>query len=248
MAKGEASEFEKEVVEAAIAELVIANRILAREDVIDDFGHVSIRHPLRPDRFFLSRSRSPEIVSRDDIMEFTLEGELIGEDPRAPYKERFIHGAIYKDRTDVMSVTHHHARAVLPFTMTDMPLRPIFHMASVIGKQIDCWDSQDEFGDTSMLVDTMDMGHSLSRALGENNVVLLRGHGSVCAAKSLKTVCMISIYLKENAELILKTLPVGEPKYLTDGEIEMTNAVLTGEMPTRRAWDYWKARAGFAGL
>jgi len=248
MSSNKTATFEANMVEATLSELVIANRILAREGVIDDFGHVSVRHPLHPNRYFLSRSRSPEIVSREDIMEFTLEGELISDDPRSPYRERPIHGAIYIDRPDVNAVTHHHARAVLPFTMGSMPLRPIFHMASVIGKQINCWDSQDEFGDTGMLVDTMAMGHSLSRALGNNNVALLRGHGSICAAPSLQQVCMVSIYLKENAEIILKSLPLGDLKYLSEGEIDMTNEILTGDMPLKRAWDYWKARAGFAGL
>ena len=111
-----------EVIEAALTQLVMANRILAREDIIDGFGHVSVRHPLHRDRYFLSRSRSPEVVTRDDIMEFTLDGEQISNDPRNPYKERHIHGAIFKDRPDVNAVTHHHARAVLPFTMGHLDL------------------------------------------------------------------------------------------------------------------------------
>lgn len=238
----------QDVTEAALTQLVIANRILAREDIIDDFGHVSIRHPLNPERYLLSRSRSPEVVTRDDIMEFTLEGELIGDDPRRPYAERHIHGAIYKDRPDVHSVTHHHARSVLPFTMLDISLRPMFHMASVIGAEIPKWDSQDEFGDTRMIVDSMEMAHSLNRALGQNRVALLRGHGAICAAPNLKAAVMISIALRDNAELIQATRPMGEITYLTDGEIEKTSELLLGAMPMARAWDYWVARAGFGGL
>lgn len=236
------------VLDDALTQLVLANRILAREDVIDDFGHVSLRNPINPERYFISRSRSPEVVTRGDLMEFTLDGELIGEDPRRPYAERHIHGAIYKDRPDVNAVTHHHARSVLPFTMTDVSLRPMFHMASVIGKHIGTWDSQDEFGDTNMLVDSMPMGHSLSRALGQNRVALLRGHGCVCAGSSLKAVIMISIGLRDNAELIQATRQMGEITYLTDGEIEQSSAMLLSDMPLARAWDYWVARAGYAGL
>ena len=239
---------ETDVVEAALTSLVIANRILAREDIIDNFGHVSVRHPLKPERYFLSRSRSPEIVTRDDIMEFTLEGEQVSHDHRKPYSERHIHGAIYQDRPDVNAVTHHHARPVIPFTMCDVPLRPMFHMASVIGKQIETWDSQDEFGDTNMLVDSMGMGHSLARALGQNRVALLRGHGCVCAASDIRAVAMISIGLRDNAALIQSTLPLGKVTYLTDGEIDKTSDMLLGAMPLARAWDYWVARAGFSGL
>jgi HCOMODA/2-hydroxy-3-carboxy-muconic semialdehyde decarboxylase len=238
----------KDVVEHAVTQLVLANRILARENIIDDFGHVSIRHPLDPERYFISRSRSPANVTRDDILEFTLDGELVGNDPRRPYAERHIHGAIYRDRPDVNSVTHHHARSVVPFTMSDVSLRPMFHMASVIGKEFGRWDSQDEFGDTNMLVDTMEMGRSLSGALGGNRVALLRGHGCVCAAESIKAVIMISIGLRDNAELIQETRQLGEVKYLTDGEIDKSSKMLLGELALDRAWDYWLARAGFAGL
>jgi ribulose-5-phosphate 4-epimerase/fuculose-1-phosphate aldolase len=237
-----------EVIETVLTQLVMANRILAREDIIDGFGHVSVRHPLHRDRYFLSRSRSPEVVTRDDIMEFTLDGEQVSNDPRNPYKERHIHGAIYKDRPHVNAVTHHHARAVLPFTMVDIPLRPMFHMASVIGTEVPIWDSRDEFGDTNMLVDTMEMGHSLARKLGKCSAVLLRGHGAVCVASNLKSVVMIAIGLRDNAALIQSTLALGKVKYLTDGEIEKSSKMLLEAIPLARAWDYWVARAGYGGL
>lgn len=239
---------ENAALDAALTELVIANRILAREDIIDNFGHVSIRSPLNPERYFISRSRSPELVTRDDIMEFTLEGEQVSKDPRSPYAERHIHGAIYKDRPDVNAVTHHHARSIIPFTMNDVSLRPMFHMTAVIGPEIETWDSQDEFGDTNMLVDTMPMGHSLARALGNNRVALLRGHGCICVADSIKAVVMVSIGLRDNAALVQSTRQLGEIKYLTDGEIEKTSAKLLSPMPLTRAWDYWVQRAGYAGL
>ncbi|WP_158871425.1 class II aldolase/adducin family protein [Antarcticirhabdus aurantiaca] len=239
---------DQDQIEATLTSLVLANRILARENVIDSFGHVSVRHPLHPGRYLLSRSRSPELVARDDIMEFTLEGYQVGSDPRAPYAERHIHGAIYKDRPDVNAVTHHHARSVLPFTMCDVSLRPMFHMASVIGAEVPVWDSQSEFGDTNMLVDSMEMGHSLCRTLASNRVALLRGHGAVCAAADLKSVVMISVGLRDNAELIQTTRQMGKVTYLTDGEIEMAGSMLLSPMPLTRAWDYWTARAGFGGM
>lgn len=242
------TEREAALVAHGVRELVLANRILAREGVIDDFGHVSLRHPLRPDRFLLARSRSPEVVTAEDILEFDLDGRLIGDDPRRPYLERFIHGAVYAARPDVQAVTHHHARAVIPFTVTDVPLRPVFHMGAVMGPEAPVWDSQPEFGDTRMILDTLEMGQSLARALEHRRVVLLRGHGAVCAAASLRAVCMISVHMKSNAELLLQALPLGAPTYLTPGEVEQTGAMLLSEVPLARAWAYWTARAGFAGL
>ncbi|MCB1387777.1 MAG: class II aldolase/adducin family protein [Rhodobacteraceae bacterium] len=241
-------EHDAAVREHALTQLVLANRILARENVIDDFGHVSLRNPLNPERYFISRSRSPVNVTRGDLMEFTLEGELVGDDPRRPYAERHIHGAIYKDRPDVNAVTHHHARSVVPFTVNRISLRPMFHMSAVIGKEVGYWDSLDEFGDTNMLVDSMAMGHSLSRALGQNRVALLRGHGCVCAAHDLKAVIMVSIGLRDNAELIQATRLMSDIVYLTDGEIEKAGNMMLGDLALARAWDYWLARAGYAGL
>jgi ribulose-5-phosphate 4-epimerase/fuculose-1-phosphate aldolase len=229
-------------------ELVMANRILAREGVIDDYGHVSVRHPVDPSRFFLSRSRSPELVDLDDIMEFHLDGSPVEPATRQMYSERVIHGAIFSARPDVNAVTHHHARAVLPFTNTPTPLKPIFHMGSVIGPTIPVWESRDEFGDTNMLVDTLEKGHSLARALADNSCALLRGHGAVCVGASLKAACFVSIYLKENAQLVLDTLPLGQPTYLSDEETRMTAEMLLSPRIIQRFWDYRLARAGFKGL
>jgi ribulose-5-phosphate 4-epimerase/fuculose-1-phosphate aldolase len=243
---------EEPVTDSAVADvlhqLVIANRLLAREDVIDDFGHVSVRHPENPQRYFLSRSRSPEIVVREDIIEFTLEGEPIELNGRPMYRERALHGAVYMARPDVNAVTHHHARSVLPFSLTGKKLRPAFHMASVIGHEVPVWDSRPEFGDTNMLIETIPQGQSMARAMGQERCVLLRGHGATCSGTSLREVVFVSIYLKENAELVLNTLPLGEPDYLSAGEIDQTRAMLLSDMPQTRAWDYRAARAGFRGL
>ena len=238
--------------DAAIADtlnqLVIANRILAREDVIDDFGHVSVRNPNDPGRYFLSCSRSPEIVTRNDIMEFTLDGEAIEANGRTPYRERVIHGAVYMARPDVASVTHHHARAVLPFAGGPVRLRPVFHVGAVIGHEIPVWDSQAEFGDTNMLIETMPQGQSMARAMGQERCVLIRSHGATCAGQTLREAVFVSIYLKENAEAQLRMMQLGEPTFLTPGEIDRCRDMLLSEMPQNRTWDYRVARAGFRGL
>jgi ribulose-5-phosphate 4-epimerase/fuculose-1-phosphate aldolase len=237
-----------DVVTSAIGQLVMANRILANEGVIDDFGHISLRHPLRSDRYFLSCSRSPELVTRADIMEFTLDGEPIDAQGRSPYRERVIHGATYAARPDVMSVAHHHARSVLPFAMNGLKLRPVFHMGAILGREVPVWDSRNEFGDTNMLVETAAQGRSMAAALGQGRCVLLRAHGATCVGASLQETTFVSIYMKENADLQLRMLPLGEPTYLSPGEIEQASAMLLSPLPARRTWEYRKARAGFADL
>lgn len=240
---------ESSLIDLAVQQLVIANRILAREEVIDDFGHVSVRHPVDPERYFLSRSRSPGLVTREDICEFALDGEPVADlGGRRPYAERHIHGAIYAARPDVRSVSHHHARAVLPFTVSKVPLRPVFHMASVIGRHLPVWDSQDAFGDTNMLVDSYAMGQSLARTLADHTVVLMARHGASVAAGSIKDCVFTSIYLKENAEVLLRALPLGEIGYLSDGEIERTATMLRSPLAQDRAWQYYLKRSGYEGL
>jgi HCOMODA/2-hydroxy-3-carboxy-muconic semialdehyde decarboxylase len=237
-----------DAVAVALQELVLANRIMAREGVIDDFGHVSVRHPTNPEHYFLSCSRSPELVTRDDLMEFTLEGEPVDRRGRSIYRERVIHGALYQARPDVNAVVHHHAPEILPFTITDLKLRPASHLSSVIGHEVPVWDSQDEFGDTNMLVETADQGESLARAQGQNACVLLRGHGANCVARNLRAVVFIAIVMRDNALLLLRSLPFGEPIYLTPGEISRTGAMQLEDSPLQRSWDYRVARAGFRGI
>src|SRR6267142_1488526 len=171
---------------AALDELVTANRILAREGVVDAFGHVSIRHPGVPDRYVMSRARAPECIEAGDVMEFTLDGAAIDPGGRQAYAERFIHGGVYESRPEIQAVVHHHSPSVIPFGVTGTPLRPVMHMCASIGTDVPIWDSRTTFGDTNLLVTNMDMARDLAAALGNRAVALMRGHGCVVAGRSLR--------------------------------------------------------------
>src|SRR5262249_39530934 len=133
-------------------ELVTANRILAREGIVDSFGHVSVRDPGAADHYVMSRARAPECIEIDDLMSFTLDGRPVDPAGRKGYAERFIHGAIYEARPDVHAVVHHHSPAVIPFGVTGRPLRPLMHMCASMGTDLPIWDSRTRFGDTNLLV------------------------------------------------------------------------------------------------
>ena len=225
-------------------DLVTANRILAREEVVDAFGHVSIRHPERADRYILSQSRAPELVDTPDLMEYTLEGEPLDQRDRPMYSERPIHGGVYEARPDVMAVVHNHSPAVLPFGVTGVPLRPMSHMAAVVGEPVPVWDIRDNFSNTSLLVTTMEQGRDLAATLGTNRAALMRGHGCVVVGSTLKEAIMRSVYLQTNARLLLASLPLGEVKYLSSSEIELMTQSLSRPSSIARAWEYWAARAG----
>src|SRR3546814_14447667 len=146
-----------------IGHLVIANRALAQENVVDAYGHVSVRHPHRPDRFFIARSLAPELVTREDIVELDLSGEPVATEDRALYLERFIHAGVYAARPDVNAVVHAHAEATLPYCVCPaVPLRPNHHSRSFIGSHVPLWDIADEFGDTNLLV--ADLPHCANSA------------------------------------------------------------------------------------
>lgn len=231
-------------VKEALEELQTANRLLAHEQVLDGFGHISIRHPERPDRFFLSRSRSPELITVDDLMEFDLDCKPIDQRGRAMYGERPIHGAIYKTRSDVNAVIHHHAPPVLPFTFTKEKLRPVFHMGGVMGREVPSWDIRTKFGDTDLLVVTMDQGLDMARALGKARVLLMRRHGCTVVGTSLKQAVFTAVYTVDNAKLQLAGRQFGELEYLSDGEIDESGGLLTMPIAMDRAWEYWCRRCG----
>lgn len=223
-------------------ELVTANHILAHEGVLDSFGHVSVRHPTDPNRYFLSRARAPERVTESDIMEFTLEGKSVGAEPGKPYSERFIHGSVYEARPDVMSVVHNHSANVVPFSVSKKwRLRPIMHMCGPIGGDIPNWDIRTKFGDTNLLVTSMDMGRDMARTLGDRPVSLMRGHGCIVTGSSIRASVFTSIYMEINAEMLFKALSLGDVEYLSDGEIAAIAKGRAG-FTFERGWENWCAR------
>jgi ribulose-5-phosphate 4-epimerase/fuculose-1-phosphate aldolase len=226
-----------------IEELVTANRILANEGIVDSFGHVSVRHPERKDRYLLSRARAPERIEAADIMEFTLDGDPIEAKGRRPYLERFIHGAIYKARPDVVSVVHNHSPSTIPFGITGKKMKPLLHMCASIGHSVPLWDSHDKFGDTALLVSDMKMGRDLAKLLGKGRTALMRGHGAVVAGFSIRHAVYVSIYLELNAKLQMQAMPMGKIKFLYKGEVDAVIA-RTGPYGINRAWENWCGRAG----
>jgi HCOMODA/2-hydroxy-3-carboxy-muconic semialdehyde decarboxylase len=229
-------------------DLVIANRILAYEDVVDGYGHVSVRNPGNASHFYMSHSLAPSLVTQEDIVEHDLEGNAVSPETRPLYLERFIHAAVYEARPDVTAVVHAHAEAVLPYGIaTGTPLRPVIHSGSFIGPYVPVWNIAARFGDTNLLVTNMDQGRDLAQTLGGNNVALMRGHGFVAAARSLIEVVRVSVYLPRNARVLTTALVLGgEITSLSPGEIEGRNQEAYGPYSTAtwRAWEYWANRCG----
>lgn len=231
-----------------VAQLVLANRILANEGVLDSFGHVTARHPDDPQRYLMARSRSADDVEAGDIIEFTLDSRPVDPAITVPFGERVIHGAIYAARPDVKAVCHHHARAVLPFCISGVALVPVDHVGASMGAIVPFWDQRDEFGDTSLIVGTPDEGASLARALGPHWVVLMRRHGATVAGRSLPELVYRAIHCCRNAELQQQASALGAVGAMTLGEIDKAGAFNLTERPVMRAWRYWARRAARSEL
>ncbi len=229
-------------------QLIVTTRIMANEEVLDAFGHVSVRHPHDPKRYFISRHRAPELVELSDLIEMDLDSKPVRPTEARLYSERVIHGEIYKARPDVNAVVHHHAHAVLPYAISGREMVPVFHLGSVLGSKVPFWDQRDEFGDTNMLVVKPEEGASLARALGPHSIVLMRRHGATVAGTDLRQLAFRTVFSCHNAKLQSQAIAHGHVDQLSPGEQKITEAGQLSPMPIQRAWDYWVRQIEKAGL
>ncbi|MDP3256996.1 class II aldolase/adducin family protein [Bosea sp. (in: a-proteobacteria)] len=225
--------------EFCVAEIVQASRILARETILDSFGHVSARHPDVASRYLMPRVRAAELVTAEDVLEFDLDDSLVSQAPSRIFAERSIHGAIYRARPDVMAVCHHHAPSLMPFCTSDAKLVPVFHLGATMGQVVPLWDSQDEFGDTNLIVSTREQGDSLARTLASNWTVLMRGHGATVAGRSVRELVFRSIYGARNAEVQWTAAQIGTVRSLTANEAAAAGDFNLTPFAMDRAWEQW---------
>jgi HCOMODA/2-hydroxy-3-carboxy-muconic semialdehyde decarboxylase len=224
-------------------ELALANRMVANEGVIDAFGHVSMRHPNNPNRYLLSRSRAPELVTPGDFIEYDLDSRPVREPGVGQYSERVIHGEIYKARPEVNAVCHHHAPAFMPLLATGTDYVPVFHLGAVGGIKPPFWDQHDEFGDTNMLVVKPEEGASLARALGQHWMVLMKRHGVTVAGTSVRDCVFRSIFSTRNAEFQVQAMTIGKSiDSLTPGETQLAGSISSKTTGLVRSWEYWSMR------
>ena len=227
-----------------IEDLVAANRILAMQDVLDGWGHVSVRHNRDPNRFLLSRSLAPELITAKDILEFDLDNNPVDAKGRSLYTERFIHGEIYKTRPDVAAVAHMHAPPVIPFGVIDVPLKPIYHRAAFIAIGVPVFEIRDAAGMTDLLIRNTELGRALAKSIADKPAVLMRGHGATVVGPSLQRLVGRSIFLAMNATLQAQAMalaPGGRINYLDPEEARLIEA--REGYGLGRAWEAWKRKA-----
>jgi ribulose-5-phosphate 4-epimerase/fuculose-1-phosphate aldolase len=233
---------------ALVDDLVAANRILYDQGVVDGFGHVSVRHDRDANRFLLARSMAPGLVTKDDILEFDLDGNAVDAKGRTLYLERFIHSEIYKAHPEVKAIVHSHSPSVIPFGVTAVGLKPIYHMSAFLGSGAPVFEIREAGGDaTDMLIRTPTLGAALARSLGGAAVVLMRGHGDVVVADSLKLVVFRAIYTEINAKLEGEAVRLGQGKITFLNDKEAAAATATNNQVIGRAWELWKQKVTGGG-
>ena len=227
-----------------VDDLVLANHILFRERVLDGFGHVSARHPLDPSRFLMSQSKAPATVTRDDILVYAMDGEPLDAPGRRVYLERYIHSAIYASRPDVMAVVHSHSPAVIPFGVTDVPLRPVNHVCGFLGTGVPVFEIRAVAGPaTDLLIRSQELGIAMARSLGAAPVVLMRGHGSTAVGPSLQLAVYRAVYTEVNARLQSDAMRLGPVNFLTPEEAVAAAETNAAPNVLTRIWDFWKEQA-----
>jgi ribulose-5-phosphate 4-epimerase/fuculose-1-phosphate aldolase len=226
---------------AVLEELVLANRILVDQGVLDAFGHVSIRHPNDPSRFLLSRSLAPALITPEDIMEFDLDANAVDQRGRTLFLERFIHGEIYKLRPDIRALVHSHSQGVIPFGVTKAPMQAVYHNAAFLAVGVPVFDIRAVAGMTNMLISNRELGKALAQALGDKPVALMRGHGNVVVAASLPMAVFRAVYTEVNARLQLQAIAIGGPVTYLSPE-EGAKADMINEQVVSSPWELWKRR------
>jgi ribulose-5-phosphate 4-epimerase/fuculose-1-phosphate aldolase len=226
---------------ATLDDLVAANRILAHQNVVDGFGHVSARDPQNANQYWLARSMAPALVTASDIVTYDLDSNALNAANRASYAERFIHGAIYKARPDVKSIVHAHTPSVIPFGVSTVKLEPVFHMGAFLGAGVPVFEIRGAGGtETDLLVKTQPLGDALARTLGGANVALMRGHGMVAVAGSIPEAVFRAYYTGQDAQLEADALRLGgKPTFLSAGEARSATQTQAGLVS--RSWELWKA-------
>jgi HCOMODA/2-hydroxy-3-carboxy-muconic semialdehyde decarboxylase len=232
-------------VTRTVKDLVIANRILAHEGIVDAFGDVSVRHPSDPSRFYLARAVSPGVVEVGDIIEFGLDGAPRDSNAEDLPGERFIHAAIYEARPDLKAILHASPEDILPFGITRTPLRPVIASVGDMGLTVPVWDIAEKFGDrTDLTIFTLEQGRDLARCLGSNRVALIRGEGFVVTGRTLNDMVRLSAYIPRNSRTIVQTAPFGPFVAISAGEVAARLAIDPESNAMRRGWEFWARQAG----
>jgi HCOMODA/2-hydroxy-3-carboxy-muconic semialdehyde decarboxylase len=224
-----------------IGDLVTAYAILLNEQVLDSFGHVSVRSVTDAGHFFMPRAMPPSLVTAGDVLEYRVEdSQPVDQRGRRVNGERYLHGEIYKARPEVQAVIHSHSQAVIPFSLTNVPLRPVIVQAGFMPLDVPNFEIRDArpAGERGMQITDIPRGAALARTLGSGPVALLRGHGNVVVGTSIKQATVFAVYTDINARMQLAGLQIARDIVAMD-EPELFGP---SEFDINRPWENFRQK------
>ena len=228
--------------DAVVGRLTMGCRILAEQDIIDAYGHLSARVPGRDNLFLINRAMSPALATEQDFVVMTLDGEVV-EGSGFPNQEWPIHACVYKARPDVASVLHSHSRLSRVFSLSPVKLRGV-----LMGQVLEWKDGLPIYRDGG-LIRNPERGDKVAGLLGQGTAMLLKGHGDVVVGRDVVATVMRAVTLKQNAEVLNDLVAHGEPDYQSPEEAAgwsepMQQAASPEAMAglAHRIWEYYEAR------
>jgi L-fuculose-phosphate aldolase len=186
--------------------LILAGKVLVAEGQ-DDFtrGHISMRLPDDPSRFFMKpHSVGLDELTTDNILTIDLEGNVVAGAARR-HSEVYIHSEIFKVRPDVHSVIHTHPPYAVALSATGRPLKCYSQPSALF------WGELGVYADTIALIRTPAMGARVAAALGPHRAVLLKNHGVAVVGASIEEAVINVIMLENAAEVQMITEAAGDP-------------------------------------
>jgi ribulose-5-phosphate 4-epimerase/fuculose-1-phosphate aldolase len=230
-------------IDADAEKLTLGCWILAEQDIIDAYGHLSARVPGRDDLFIISRQTAPALVNPEDFIVMSLDGEVV-QGEGIPNVEWPIHACVYRARSDVASLLHSHSLWSRIWGLAPIKLRGV-----LTGQAYEWNDGLAVYRDAG-LIRTVERGDRVAATLGRASAMLLRGHGDVVVGRDVSSTVLRSITLKQNAQVVHAVIALGEPDYWSKDEAsgwrEQTGAAEEAPQPPiatpSRTWEYYEAR------
>ena len=203
--------------------------------LFDFSGHASARIPGAEVMFINSRNSVRSNIMLKDIIKVNVRENDVKKGPKAP-QEIHIHSAIYRHRPDVNAVAHLHSPAVIALSVAGKKCLPVIQRGCHFAGGVPEYDD-------SRVVNSLDRGKALAKTLGQRRAVILRGHGSVVVAESVKSLLFYSLFLELNARYQLAAFQAGQQPRLLQKE-----AILEGNQPHgqrffEKVWDYYVEKA-----
>lgn len=222
-------------------DLYVACQIMAREDLVQAFGHFSARIP-GTDQVLISPMMGLHAMAPGDIVTVDLDGNQVAGDAQAPM-ETHLHLALYRRRKDVLAVARTHSTMAITFGSLGIPVRPVHNFGCVFPNGVPVFN---RLLPNLNLVTTPKYGDAVARALGKENAILLRGNGTAVVGRSVAEACVRALLLEEAAALQYRCLAVGRPRYYTKQEAAACERmwVIALEEQRDRVWDYYRRKHG----